>query len=112
MVSAISAIGGIGSVGQIYLPHAVPRIARRAKLPRTRIVEKPLEVDQLNKINEFIAIQKAHETAQLSNVNKTSEEPKDMFFGSNNFLSIYKEPVPAISKDLLIAYNGLQINQK
>ena len=91
----------------------VSRMAQITGVQRSRIVEKPIEVDQLNRINEFLELQKIREAVQISNVNRTNvSEKQNPTFGSNNALSIYNQPTPAFNKDFFIAYYGINSNQK
>lgn len=108
MVSAISAIS------HVYLPYQVARVAQMTNVQRTRIVEKPFEVDQLNRINEYLSNQNSSSSAQVSNVNTANAEPQksnQMLFGSSNVLSVYNQPVPAFNRDFFIAYYGIKINK-
>ena len=107
----VSAIGSISSVNHTYLPYQVAQIAAMTEVQRTRIVEKPLEPDQLNKINEFLSIQKRQATEQVSNVNTAEVRQSDTLFGSNNVLSVYNQPVETFNKDFFIAYNGIKMNE-
>lgn len=108
MVSAISAINNV------YLPYQVARIAQMTNVQRTRIVEKPFEVDQLNRINEFLSNQNSLSSVQVSNVNTTGTEAQranQLLFGSSNVLSVYNQPVPAFNRDFFIAYYGIKTNK-
>ena len=107
MVSAISAIS------HVYLPYQVARVAQMTNVQRTRIVEKPFEVDQLNRINEYLSNQNSSSSAQVSNVNTTGSEPPKFnpIFGSSKVLSVYNQPVPAFNRDFFIAYYGIKTNK-